>query len=229
MVGKCAAYWRARESGKDCGVPSSKSATSAQERYLEVIDELVGMGADRDNAFDHIPYSLIACSGRSGRSGKLVPFISLRRDSPIRKHMIDYIFQCVISNERINYGGLIAASGVDISKWTEDDYKNNYTSGGARRVINGKRLGNFSYTKAMKSVIGGDLTRLNTFRSVSGNRSLTEKLQSLTNICTSGQLGILQKMNAVGYGDNEYTSFSIALKWAAERLESEKPIEQATA
>jgi len=204
MAGKCAAYWRAKKLGKECGVPTSKWSLINQGRYEDFIDELVGLGVDRNEAFDHIPFSLLTVS--SGRD--YIVFTDLRRDSPIRKKMVDYIFKTVCDGKKVTHLGLHTSSGINKSEMTLDDFKNHYRE---------ERINN-PHHNCLKA--RGFTTTPNSQSAVIPN--IRSQSILLLNLCTSGQIGILQAMDAAGYGDDEYAAFCIAIKWAAERLEAEK-------
>lgn len=219
MAGKCAAYWRAKKLGKECGVPESHKSLRKQERYEEFIEELVDLGVNKDLAFDYIPYTLLLTPKTGKLRNNIVSFLSLRRNSPIRQKMVDYIFLSVMQGKKITGEGLFKASKTNKLKWTDEDFKIHYTDSAATSAITGKKLVKRGRQIAINLIKENPYPDAPT---IDGKYSITQKIVSLSSVCTSGQFGILQDICSSGYCEEEYSAFCLALKWALERLEQEK-------
>jgi hypothetical protein len=218
MTGKCAAYWRAKDAGKECGIPETKRSLDLQNKYRNgLVLDLVSMGCTEDDVFEYLPYSVCGAE----RFKDMIAYFSLKRESPIRRKMIDLFFQKITKREKITNRDIVT-HGFTRKGWSNSDYEKHYIPRAAAHCITGKCLSaakERSINRIKKS--GGGLCKRPI--TVTGEKkSLTRYIADLNNFCTVGQIGILQKMNEFGYGDNEYGAFCIALKWALDRLEQEK-------
>jgi hypothetical protein len=227
MSGKCAAYWRAREQGKDCGVPQSRVANAKQNRYIrDIVPDLVSMGAREDDVLDLFKYTHAwGCSRNRASGKKAVSIASLKRSSPIRMKMLDFIFRSVVEGKEVTVDTL-CAGGFDLDKWALEDYVEHYEHVPQNKRIVAlappKKLDTGHTKSAITCTIKNPIPHAATRASNGQSASVSVKKSILAGLCTSGQIGILQDMNLAGFGDDEYTAFCIAIKWAWERLESEK-------
>jgi Arc/MetJ-type ribon-helix-helix transcriptional regulator len=230
-MGKCAAYWRALDNGKDCGAPKAGTNTE-KNQYIyrhEIVPDLVAMGLLEDDVFENLPYSVGLCNksyvGERGRA-KTINLGALRRDSPIRKKMLDFIFERIASGKRVSGSDLVNA-GFERTSWTIVDYERHYSSGaaGIRGLLSERgpsKKSERGTSRAITSLKNKPVLSRGCFSSNGRQISLTSKKQILVNLCSVGQLAILERMAAAGHGDEEYAAFCIAIKWAAERLDVEK-------
>lgn len=199
------------DAGKECGAPKYGTITrEKQNQYRHgIVPDLVAMGAKESDVFELLPYT--TCSSSSSPKGHNISLVRLRRDSPKRKEMLDFIFSSVVSGKRISLNNITDA-GFITDLWTPEDYIRHYGY-----------LPNSTIThnKADRNLIELSLDKL-PLESACISDSIYRQNKRLSNFCTSGQMGILQKMNSAGYGNDEYAAFCIALKWASERIYQEK-------
>jgi hypothetical protein len=208
----CAGVIKAVLEGKACGMRISKESLDEYEKYTGVIDELCDRGCLKDTAFNLVHKTII--TGYKIKDG--INLFSLKRDSPIRKQIMEYLFNCVISGKRTTREGYIQSAGTR-AHWTDIEYEEHYSPRSVTQ-INNARL-----AKSRKArILNGDGNDPDSINSLGYNTGIKRKMGFLSCLCTTGQTNILFNMIESGYGNNAYESFCIALKWASERLESEK-------
>lgn len=175
----------------------SQRVRNKYEKYDEVVDELESLGINRDLIYENLRFSNITGGGGGKLKRDLPVFVALKRTSPIRKRMIDYMFTTLSNSAEVTQKGLFNAANTKKSEWTQKDYDEHYIFHAATFVkANAKKT-----QPPQKDRV----------------RQYDKKIE-----CDTVHRNILLRMNAAGYGDDEYAAFCIALKWAAERLEAEK-------
>jgi hypothetical protein len=179
------------------------------------------MGAKEEDVFELLHYDVCTKSRYiNGICG--IPITSLKRESTYRKKLLDFFFERIMSGKPTMVRDIIEA-GFTTEHWTDDEIKKEFEPRSANKKTVSSRMKKSACDSAIKKIVLGSGIPSSNAVSFSGSYcGLTKITGFLNELCTSGQLGILQSMILNGYGDNEYTAFCIALKWAAERLEAEK-------
>ena len=109
---------------KSCLVTDwSRSKIMTMRNYFALADEISEMGIPIDTVYDCMPKKL--CDG-SGYGGTNIVPTSLKRTSPIRKKMIDYIYDCCANNEYVNSKKLVTMCGISNITITEEEIRANY-------------------------------------------------------------------------------------------------------
>jgi hypothetical protein len=218
----CSGVTKAILEARACGVRVAKSTLETYQRYDEIVEEVSALGVDKDVAYNMIHISHLKRSGNGFGEPQYPSIFGLKRDSPIRKQYIDYLFNCVLSKKESSRKGMYEAAKVCISDWTDIDYDRHYTPQAAHMTkINQKNKTRVA-SRAISSILSAP-TDVPHGRTVSGSYAgLTQKQSLLTNLLSPGQMNILIAANNAGYGDSEYAALCIAIKHLAERLETEK-------
>ncbi|MFA5715673.1 MAG: hypothetical protein WC998_08030 [Candidatus Paceibacterota bacterium] len=168
-------------------------------KYKEVVEELLDAGlSDEDFIYSSLTVSHLQ---RVGKIHGDIPFIALKRTSPIRKKMFDYIFLTLSQGKKITHAGIQAASGTNKHEWTDKDFEEHYTPHAAANAIR-YRAGVYNLPNTAP------------------RSPLTQRGHEI--ICDTVFRKILLRVISAGYGDTEYSALSHVMKWAAERLESEE-------
>lgn len=193
--------------GSGCGVNFSKKTRSYYNNYKSIVDEIEGMGLrDRNLIYRLLKLDRLTGRGRANTHVRGMPkLFLLKRNSPIRKKMMDYIFKTISNGYRVKAEELKCASGVDVTTWSIDDFKEHYSAESAA----------YSFAQIRK---WRDVPRFVKSPEIT-NKPLVQRGREV--VCDPIYRNILTRMVLAGHGDDEYAAFSIVMKWAVERLERE--------
>jgi len=174
--------------------------------YFALVDEIVDMGVPIKQVYRNLPKS----ASSNTRYG-LVTISALKLQSPIRKRMVDYIFNQCADDKLVDIQELARVSGVDAKEWTEEDFREHYQKDKAEQAIRG-RSGGLKLIQRLrdlvsKTVLEGDTSVLN-----ERNESIVGKLRILRAL-SEPLFNHCEKMNAAGYGDNPYAALAHLVKF----------------
>lgn len=204
----CAGVIKAILNGKGCAMGLSKRTISVYEKYAEIIDELEALGCNRDDAYTYLPVTGVVNTRVLGQPNLKV----LKRSSPIRKKIMDYLFNCVISKTYATPRGIRSAGGADTTTWSKEDFQTHYRD----ELFQGMAGNWFERTKGLKR----RAQALSHYGPISGDSAeLTNKIAEITRILNPPQIQILRRGMEVDGLDNEYAALIIALKKYAEYLD----------
>jgi len=206
-----------------CSLGISRRKYLVYKSYDEnVIEDLVDMGIDRDMAYNSVPISFTYST-----HGHMPKLIYLKRSNPIRKRMIDYLYNCILREIPITRNGLAGAAGVNTKNWVEKDIIENYTQHSAKSLagfIGGSaRINNLRNFKIKQIINSRDGVPSSGMVVHGGTSTINAKIAHLAAVNSSGLNAILLRAIELGYVDDEYTAHCLFYKMAAERMEAEHP------
>jgi len=198
----CVRFWDTFErEGNFCGV--SKSTVRDFEAYLDFVRELGTYGADREDCFRLFPSSAYTQSKIPG----------LKRDSPIRKHVVEKILSHIASKKHVS--GRTARSFIGYNYLTDEEKEINFKPNHFRGVKRGE-------DRTLKTIFTSKYADPHNQTSPNTtDNTITALIRRINGVSNTGQKHILNAIISAGYADDEYGAFCIALKWAADRLEQE--------
>jgi hypothetical protein len=207
----CSGVIKAILEGKACGMHISKKSIAEYEKYSDMIDELCIRGCEKNTAYNLIHITVV----RAGATKNGINLFSLKKSSSIRKRIMDYLFSCAVSGKQTTRKGYVAIAGTR-KDWSDTEYDEHYTPLAISQIKKVRAI------ERHKTRILNGVDNPNAGHYFESNTGVTRKMGALSSLCTTGQTNILFSMVERGYGDNAYESFCIALKWASEKLDSEK-------
>jgi hypothetical protein len=202
--GKCLRFWDAIErDGNFCGV--SNNTMKRYLDYLDFIGELCSMGLDREECFTYFKTTTF----------QRVGLRAYRRDSPLRKNLVEKIVSSITNRDPITIAETIR---MGICNLSESAAKENLTPLGH----NAYRSSVVRKQKVLDSVNLPPEHQPAFIYGSYGSSSVKGRRSRVASVATTGQWNVLLAMVNAGYAEDEYGAFCIAIKWAAERLENEK-------
>jgi hypothetical protein len=191
-----------------CGL--SRKAQKQTGAYLDFVMELESMGLPEDQILLFLSASAYNNSGLRS----LIPSSSIRKDT------VSKIFDAISNNKKITQHMARTFTGID--NWDEKIIEKNVFLSDATNT-NG-RAGLSAATRKQTLLSAINRRKANPSSTYVGRKcpSVADRISKLYQINTQGQTNILMEMNTAGYGEDIYGAYCIALKWASERLESEK-------
>ena len=187
------------------------------QRYAELIDELVGMGAIQQDCYQFLSPQIVVGPNTWGRKHPHIP--SLRRGDPIRGKLMDYLFQCIINRIDATKNGLVSAGGVNTDDWTEEDYRAHYNPTSAEHAICGKKNAENARAAIRAKIISA---QSHPAKVATGKSSgLTTRIVYLREVNSLGQMAFLTRVQVAGYADDDYAAHCILYKKGMEKIEEE--------
>ena len=217
MSGKCVAYWRAIDKGKECGAPKLGTITRKfQDEYRKgIVPDLVAAGLKEDDVYENLHYSIL------NQMYPLPPLLKIKRESPLRKKLLDILFEALASKRSLKgkdkYFKEIAEKfpELDTRKWGYDEWMLHFGKDYRFRKVMGVITSERNHNPPKATPQDPEVQHKRW-----GEDTPTSISRKLSNVITAGQRAILQDMVSYGFGDNEYAAFCIALKWASEKLDT---------
>ena len=186
---------------KSCLVTEwSRGKILNMRNYFALADEISEMGIPIDTVYDCMPKTLCSSSGYGG--GNLMP-TSLKRTSPIRKKMIDYIYDCCANNEFVNLKKLVTMCGVSKKTITEEEIRANYKPEYVNSTIANKRL---AQSHRLHAVIPIEPV----------SKPLKQSGRDI--VCDTAIRSVLTRIVAAGKAEDEYAALLYCIKLGAESL-----------
>ncbi len=185
---------------KSCLVTEwSRSKIKSMRNYFALADEISEMGIPIDTVYDCLPKSL--CIGR-GSGFNIIP-TSLKRTSPIRKKMIDYIYDCCANNEYVNLKKLVTMCGLSKITITEEEIRANYKPEYVNSIITNKRL---AQSRRLHAVIPIEPV----------SKPLKQSGRDI--VCDTAIRSVLTRIVEAGKAEDEYAALLYCIKLGAESL-----------
>ena len=186
---------------KSCLVTDwSRSKIRDMRNYFALADEISEMGIPIDTVYDCIPKKL--CDG-GGYGGQNIIPTSLNRTSPIRKKMIDYIYDCCANNEYVNLKKLVTMCGVSGITITEEEIRANYKPEYVNATIASKRL---AQSRRLHAVIPIEPV----------SKPLKQSGRDI--VCDTAIRSVLTRIVEAGKAEDEYAALLYCIKLGAESL-----------
>ena len=186
---------------KSCLVTEwSRSKIMSMRNYFALADEISEMGIPIDTVYDCMPKKL--CNGRGYGGSNIIP-TSLNRTSPIRKKMIDYIYDCCANNEYVNLKKLVTMCGVSKITITEEEIRANYKPEYVNATIANKRL---AQSRRLHAVIPIEPV----------SKPLKQSGRDI--VCDTAIRSVLTRIVAAGKAEDEYAALLYCIKLGAESL-----------
>jgi len=198
-------YKKIKRDGNFCGL--TRQSMRAISLYFDFAAELSDLGLPEEIVYKYLPQSAYLHS--------YMP--ALKKDSIIRRSTLDKIVSQISSNKKITSKQLRKWVGVDT--FTEEKAFENFSDAGYFAFCRGQKIRGKKIADAISDV-PPKWQKMILFNNQS--ISINELKNRVFNACNSAQYAVLLEVQKAGYADDEYAAFCIALKWAAERLESEK-------
>ena len=186
---------------KSCLVTDwSHSKIMSIRNYFALADEISEMGIPIDTVYDCMPKKL--CNGRGYGGSNIIP-TSLKRTSPIRKKIIDYIFDCCSNNEYVNLKKLVTMCGVGKSTITEEEIRANYKPEYVNVTIANRRR---AQARRLHTVIPIETV----------SNPLKQSGRDI--VCDTAIRSVLTRIVAAGKAEDEYAALLYCIKLGAESL-----------
>ena len=186
---------------KSCLVTDwSRSKIMSMRNYFALADEISEMGIPIDTVYDCMPKKL--CNGRGYGGSNIIP-TSLNRTSPIRKKIIDYIYDCCANNEYVNLKKLVTMCGVSKTTITEEEIRANYKPEYVNATIANKRL---AQSRRLHAVIPIEPV----------SKPLKQSGRDI--VCDTAIRSVLTRIVAAGKAEDEYAALLYCIKLGAESL-----------
>ena len=191
-----------KKAPKSCLISKwSPQKIKCARHYYLLTDEISEMGIPIDTVYECIPKAVVINTNQ--RHG-FFPH-SLKRNSPIRKKMIDFIYKCCSNNEYISQKIMRKEFGTT-EEMTDDEIKTHANPKAACAIL------------AVRAAKRKSLAALPTPPKV------VFKQHPLKIECDTIYRNVLTRVMKAGYGDSEYAAFAHVMKWAGERLDAEQQI-----
>ena len=186
---------------KSCLVTDwSLSKIRNMRNYFALADEISEMGIPIDTVYDCMPKMLF--NGRNHWGSNIIP-TSLKRTSPIRKKMMDYIYDCCANNEYVNLKKLVTMCGVGRITITEEEIRANYKPEYVNATIANKRL---AQSRRLHAVIPIEPV----------SKPLKQSGRDI--VCDTAIRSVLTRIVAAGKAEDEYAALLYCIKLGAESL-----------
>ena len=186
---------------KSCLVTDwSRGKILGMRNYFALADEISEMGIPIDTVYDCMPKTL--CNGGGFGSSNIMP-TTLNRTSPIRKKMIDYIYDCCANNEYVNLKKLVTMCGVSGITITEEEIRANYKPEYVNATIASKRL---AQSRRLHAVIPIEPV----------SKPLKQSGRDI--VCDTAIRSVLTRIVAAGKAEDEYAALLYCIKLGAESL-----------
>jgi len=189
----------------------NKKTISLYEKYGEIADELEVLGCNQDDIYTYLPLTAVVNSRVLGQPS----LRALKRSSPIRKKIIDYLFACAISQKYVTPRGMSTAAGVDTTKWSKEDFVAHYRED----LFKGSASNWFERVQGLRR-------RSHTIQKTCGlsehSAALTNKISEINRVLNPPQIQILRRGIAEDNLDNEYAVLMIAIKKYSEYLDTKQ-------
>ena len=186
---------------KSCLVTDwSRGKILGMRNYFALADEISEMGIPIDTVYDCMPKTL--CNGGGFGSSNIMP-TTLNRTSPIRKKMIDYIYDCCANNEYVNLKKLVTMCGVSKITITEEEIRANYKPEYVNATIANNRL---AQSRRLHAVIPIEPV----------SKPLKQSGRDI--VCDTAIRSVLTRIVAAGKAEDEYAALLYCIKLGAESL-----------
>ena len=164
------------------------------------------MGIPIDTVYDCLPKSAIMVAQYED-GVRTVHIPVLKRTSPIRKRMIDYIFDCCSKNEYVFPRALTQASGVSMKTITEEEIVSNYIPGAA------------SFPLAALHVSRSPQRRVENIPDKITDIPLKQSGRDI--FCDTAIRSVFTRIIAAGKAEDEYAALLYCVRLGAESLNSQ--------
>jgi hypothetical protein len=178
--------------------------------YFALADEISDMGIPIDTVYDCMPKTV--CRHDDRHTNGVVSPANLKRTSPIRKKMIDYIFDCCSNNEYVNPKKLIEVAGISTKTITEEVIRSNYKPEFVDRVI-GRKLRNAQSRRA--ALASDPVHKLDTPVKLD-TKPMKQAGRDI--VCDSAIRSVLTRIVAAGKAEDEYAALLYCIRLGAESL-----------
>ena len=186
---------------KSCLVTEwSRSKIKSMRNYFALADEISEMGIPIDTVYDCMPKTL--CNGGGFGSSNIMP-TTLNRTSPIRKKMIDYIYDCCANNEYVNLKKLVTMCGVSGITITDEEIRANYKPEYVNATIANNRL---AQSRRLHAVIPIEPV----------SKPLKQSGRDI--VCDTAIRSVLTRIVEAGKAEDEYAALLYCIKLGAESL-----------
>ena len=186
---------------KSCLVTDwSRGKILGMRNYFALADEISEMGIPIDTVYDCMPKTL--CNGGGFGSSNIMP-TTLNRTSPIRKKMIDYIYDCCANNEYVNLKKLVTMCGVSGITITEEEIRANYKPEYVNATIANNRL---AQSRRLHAVIPIEPV----------SKPLKQSGRDI--VCDTAIRSVLTRIVEAGKAEDEYAALLYCIKLGAESL-----------